>query len=138
MNHIEFSNSDKLDENLSSAIGNPNRFNLSIKQKIDKAKADAEAKAKAEARLKAEAEMRAKDEARKTENKTQESTTTAPETTTTTSNPEATTTSTPEIQERLPNPKSDKILGMPKSVAIGLGVLILGVGGFLLYRKFKK
>ena len=32
----------------------------------------------------------------------------------------------------------NKILGMPKGVAIGLGVAVLAVGGFFLYKKFKK
>jgi hypothetical protein len=31
-----------------------------------------------------------------------------------------------------------KILGMPKMVAIGLGVVVLAVGGFVVYKKFKK
>jgi uncharacterized membrane protein len=34
--------------------------------------------------------------------------------------------------------KSDKILGMPKMVAIGLGVVLLAIGGFFAYKKFKK
>lgn len=34
--------------------------------------------------------------------------------------------------------EGDKILGMPKMVAIGLGVVILAVGGFIAYKKFKK
>ncbi len=34
--------------------------------------------------------------------------------------------------------KSDKILGMPKMVAIGLGVVLVAVGGFFAYKKFKK
>jgi hypothetical protein len=33
---------------------------------------------------------------------------------------------------------SDKILGMPKMVAIGLGVVLVAVGGFFAYKKFKK
>jgi hypothetical protein len=33
---------------------------------------------------------------------------------------------------------SDKILGMPKMVAIGLGVVLLAIGGFFAYKKFKK
>jgi len=32
---------------------------------------------------------------------------------------------------------SDKILGMPKGVAIGVGVAILAIGGFLIYKKVK-
>ena len=36
--------------------------------------------------------------------------------------------------------KSDdgKILGMPKGLAIALGLVIVGVGGYLLYKKFSK
>ncbi len=34
--------------------------------------------------------------------------------------------------------KSGKFLGMPKGLAIGIGITILLVGGLLLYRKFKK
>lgn len=33
---------------------------------------------------------------------------------------------------------SDKILGMPKMVAYGLGALVLAVGGFLIYKKMNK
>lgn len=33
---------------------------------------------------------------------------------------------------------TSKILGMPKPVAIGLGVLILAVGGYFVYTKFIK
>ena len=38
------------------------------------------------------------------------------------------------------NEKSDdgKILGMPKGLAIGLGLAVLAVGGYLLYKKFSK
>lgn len=32
----------------------------------------------------------------------------------------------------------DKILGMPKMVAIGVGVVILAIGGFIVYKKFIK
>lgn len=32
----------------------------------------------------------------------------------------------------------DKILGMPKMVAIGIGVVILAIGGFIVYKKFIK
>jgi hypothetical protein len=32
----------------------------------------------------------------------------------------------------------DKILGMPKMVAIGVGVVILAIGGFVVYKKFIK
>lgn len=31
---------------------------------------------------------------------------------------------------------SDKILGMPKGVVIGLGISIVLIGGFLVYKKF--
>jgi hypothetical protein len=34
------------------------------------------------------------------------------------------------------NASDDKILGMPKGVAIGLGVAIVALGGFLVYKKF--
>ena len=33
---------------------------------------------------------------------------------------------------------SDKILGMPKMVAIGVGIAILAIGGFVVYKKFIK
>ena len=33
---------------------------------------------------------------------------------------------------------SDKILGMPKMVAIGVGIAILAIGGFVVYKKFTK
>jgi hypothetical protein len=32
----------------------------------------------------------------------------------------------------------DKILGMPKGLAIGLGVALLAIGGYIAYKKFKK
>jgi hypothetical protein len=35
-------------------------------------------------------------------------------------------------------PSDDKILGMPKMVAYGLGAVIVLVGGFIAYKKFKK
>ena len=34
--------------------------------------------------------------------------------------------------------EGDKILGMPKMVAYGLGAVIVLVGGFIAYKKFKK
>jgi len=34
------------------------------------------------------------------------------------------------------NDGDDKILGMPKGLAIGLGIAILAVGGFIVYKKF--
>jgi hypothetical protein len=34
--------------------------------------------------------------------------------------------------------ETDKILGMPKMVAYGLGAVIVLVGGFIAYKKFKK
>ncbi|MBK7363007.1 MAG: hypothetical protein IPJ01_11985, partial [Micavibrio sp.] len=44
--------------------------------------------------------------------------------------------SAPENKDA-PQPKrvSDDILGMPKNVAIGLGVVLLAVGGYFLYKK---
>lgn len=135
MNHYEFSNADKLDEGVSNVGGilgfNKLKEKMELeKKKMDeaKAKAEADAKAKAEADAKAKAEQEAKSKVSTTDTTANASTTPTDTKTETTTNADV----------RLASPDSGKILGMPKGVAIGLGVLILGVGGFLLYKKFKK
>ena len=45
---------------------------------------------------------------------------------------------TEKTSEKTAQTEGDKILGMPKMVVIGLGVVILAVGGFIAYKKFKK
>jgi hypothetical protein len=40
--------------------------------------------------------------------------------------------------ENLDNTGSDTILGMPKGVAIALGIAVLAIGGFFVYKKFIK
>jgi hypothetical protein len=42
---------------------------------------------------------------------------------------------TPEVEI---TQEDDKILGMPKGLAIGLGIALLAVGGYIAYKKFKK
>ena len=43
-------------------------------------------------------------------------------------------------EKRVGLKNSDKILGMPKKVAIGvgIGVVVIGIGGFIIYKKIKK
>jgi hypothetical protein len=42
---------------------------------------------------------------------------------------------TPEVEI---TQEDDKILGMPKGLAIGLGIAVLAIGGYIAYKKFKK